>query len=126
MKTPMRILITAALAAGLLQASAAAPLKLPEGMGGVPDIGAIPCSVFSEMLVIGPKGTRLSLLTWAEGYYYARTGKSLDEILGSEPNADEAYDFFGLTDHFVEYCAEHPEALTREAVVRLGDKLITE
>jgi hypothetical protein len=104
--------------------SAATPLKLPDGMGGVPDIGAIPCIVLTEMMVIGPKGTRLSLLTWAEGYYYAKSGKSLDEILESRP-AGEQNDFFGLTDHLVDYCAENPEAITREAVADLGAKLLT-
>jgi hypothetical protein len=103
--------------------SAAAPLKLPEGMGGVPDIGAIPCSVLTQMMVVGPKGTRLSLLTWAEGYYFAKTGKSLDEILESRP-AEEQNDFFGLTDHLVDYCAANPEVITRDAVIDLGAKLI--
>jgi len=102
----------------------AAPLKLPQGMGGVPDIGAIPCEVFSNMLVVGSKGTRLSLLTWAEGYYFAKSGKSLDEILVAETNAAENYDFQSLTDHFVAYCAANPEAVTREAVVSLGDELL--
>ena len=112
-----------AAAACIAMPSAAAPLKLPEGMGGVPDIGAIPCSVLTQMMVVGPKGTRLSLLTWAEGYYYAKTGKSLDEILEGRP-AEEENDFFGLTDHLVDFCASNPEAITREAVADLGTRLI--
>lgn len=118
------LLLAGAAVACVALPAAAAPLKLPEGMGGVPDIGAIPCRVLTEMLVIGPKGTRLSLLTWAEGYYFAKTGKSLDEILEGRP-ADEQNDFFGLTDQLVDYCAANPDAITREAVVELGARLIS-
>ena len=98
-------------------------LELPQGMGGVADIGAIPCSVFSEMLVIGPLGTRLSLLTWADGYYYAKTAKTMDEIVAMAKQEGEAWNFDRLTDHFADYCSENPDAMTREAVVSLGEQL---
>lgn len=93
-------------------------------MAGVADIGAIPCEIFSEMARVAPKGSRLSLLTWADGYFFARTGRTLEEILASPANASKDHDFIGLTDVLVDYCAGHPEAMTREAVIRLGEDLI--
>ena len=102
----------------------AAKLKLPQGMGGVPDIGAIPCGVFNRMLVIGPLGTRQSLLTWAGGYYYAQNGKTIDEMVTIAEKAGEPWDFDRLTDHFADYCENNPEAITREAVISLGGLLI--
>ena len=99
-------------------------LELPQGMGGVADIGAIPCSVFSNMLVIGPLGTRLSLLTWADGYYYAKTARTMDEIVAAAKQDGESWDFDRLTDHFASYCSDNPDATTRDAVVSLGEELI--
>jgi len=101
-------------------------LELPKGMGGVADIGSVPCEVFNQMLVIGPLGTRLSLLTWADGYYYARTDMTMDEIVAAAKQSGESWDFERLTDHLVEYCAANPEAITRDAVVSLGTQLIHE
>lgn len=123
MMRQITLALAGSLALSITQAASAAPLNLPEGMGGVPNIGAIPCSVFSEMLVIGPKGTRLSLLTWAEGYFFAKTGKTLDEILERDSNTDNAFDFYSLTDQFVEYCSSNPEAKALDAVAELGEKL---
>jgi len=101
-------------------------LELPKGMGGVADIGTVPCEVFNQMLVIGPLGTRLSLLTWADGYYYARTEKTMDELVAAAKQSGDSWDFERLTDHFTEFCAENPEAITRDAVVSLGNELISE
>jgi hypothetical protein len=106
-------------------ATQAERLELPKGMGGVADIGTVPCEVFTRMLVIGPKGTRLSLLTWADGYYYARTEMTLDEIVAAANKSGESWDFERLTDHFAEFCAANPEAITRDAVVSLGTQLIS-
>jgi hypothetical protein len=108
------------------ESAVAAKLKLPQGMGGVPDIGAIPCSVFSEMLVVGPLGTRHSLLTWANGYWYAQTGKATDELLAIAEAGGDSWDFERLTDHLVAYCAANPEAVTRDAVTSLGAELIAD
>jgi len=107
----------------LCQAAAADRIELPDGMGGVPNIGAIPCEVYSKMLVYGPQGTRLSLLTWAEGYFFAKTGRTLSEIIADVPDAADANDFFGVTDRFVEYCAANPEAMTSDAVTALAGQL---
>jgi hypothetical protein len=101
-------------------------LELPKGMGGVADIGTVPCDVFNRMLVIGPLGTRLSLLTWADGYYYARTEMTMDELVAAAKQSGESWDFERLTDHLAEFCAENPEAITRDAVVSLGTQLISE
>jgi len=103
----------------------AGKLKLPSGMGGVPDIGAIPCEVFSNMMQIGPLGTKRSLLTWAEGYYFAKSGKTIDEILADAQEAGTSWDFDSLTGHLVEYCAADPQALTSAAVIDLGGRLLS-
>ncbi|MDP6675665.1 MAG: hypothetical protein QGH93_12560 [Gammaproteobacteria bacterium] len=99
-------------------------LTLPPGMGGVPDIGTIPCEVFNKMIVVGPLGTKRLLLTWAEGYYRAKTGKTFDEILQDAETAGQSWDFDSLTGHFVDYCAADPEAPTAAAVVDLGERLL--
>lgn len=99
-------------------------LRLPPGMGGVPDIGAIPCDVFSKMIVVGPLGTKRLLLTWAQGYYRANSGKTIDEILADTNGAGQVWDFERLTGHLVDYCAANPEALTSAAVADLGQRLL--
>lgn len=108
----------------LSHAAGAEKLQLPKGMGGVPDIGAIPCEVFTNMIKIGPLGTRRLLLTWAEGYYQAKTAKTMDQILDDAEHAGQSWDFDSLTGHFVEYCVANPEAPTSAAVADLGEKLI--
>ncbi|HJP39956.1 MAG TPA: hypothetical protein QF499_12645 [Gammaproteobacteria bacterium] len=111
--------------AQVLNATAAADkLKLPPGMGGVPDIGTIPCEVFNEMIVIGPLGTKRLLLTWAEGFYQAKSGKSIDELLDIANESGQSWDFDSLTGHFAEFCAANPDLLTVAAVVDLGAHLL--
>jgi len=102
----------------------AGKLQLPLGMGGVPDIGAIPCGVFNKMIVAGPLGTKRLLLTWAEGYYFAQTGKTLDQILQASETAGKSWNFEYLTEYFVTYCAKDPEALTSAAVADLGHTIL--
>ena len=104
--------------------ASAGKLRWAAGMGGVPDIGGIPCRVFNEMIVIGPLGTKRLLLTWAEGYYHAKSGKTIDEILADAKSAGRSWDFDSLTGHFVDYCAADPEALTSAAVADLGERLL--
>ncbi len=99
-------------------------LILPSGMGGVPDIGAIPCDVFNKMIVPGPLGTKRLLLTWAQGQYHSKTGKTFDEILGDAAAAGQHWNFDSLTGHLTEFCAANPEALTSAAVADLGKKLL--
>ena len=93
-------------------------------MGGVPDIGAIPCEVFNNMMEIGPLGTKRLLLTWAQGYYFAKSGQTIDEIIEVAGKAGHTWDFDSLTGHLVDYCVADPEALTAVAVADLGDKLL--
>jgi hypothetical protein len=124
MRKSIKCLLATGIVLLLSDPAVAAKLKLPEGMGGVPDIGAIPCDVFSKMLVIGPLGTRLSLLTWADGYYYARTEKTMDELVAAAEKDGEVWDFDRLTDHFVGYCADNPDGITREAVRDLEKELL--
>ena len=108
----------------LSNAASAEKLKLPAGMGGVPDIGAISCDLFNKMMVVGPLGTKRLLLTWAQGYYHAKSGKTLDEIIEAADKAGQAWDFDSLTGHLVDYCAAEPEALTAAAVADLGNQLL--
>lgn len=105
--------------------TAADLIKLPSGMGGVSDIGAIPCSVFSEMTVVAPQGTRLSLLTWAAGYYAGTSGKTLSEVAAAAGKPGQAWDYGRLTGHLVDYCKANPKAATSEAVIDLGRTLGT-
>lgn len=115
----IKVLSMTALLLALQHNALGAKLRVPAGMGGVADIGAIPCSVFNEMLVIGPKGTRLSLLTWANGFLYAKHGKTLDELADAAAAEGEVWEFDRLTDHLVDFCAANPEAVTRDAVIDL-------
>jgi len=118
---PLVLMVFTALLSNTVSAE---KLKLPAGMGGVPDIGAIPCDVFNKMMVVGPLGTKRLLLTWAQGYYHAKSGKTLDEIIEAADEAGQTWDFDSLTGHLVDYCAAEPEALTAAAVADLGNQLL--
>jgi len=98
-------------------------LTLRPGMTGVPDLGAISCELFNEIHPNGPTGLEQMILTWAGGYFYARTGKTIDEVLALPSNAGEAWDFDSLTGHIVAYCAAHPDAQVPEAVIDLWGRL---
>lgn len=110
------------LAAGLASAE---KLAMPRGMGGVPDIGAIPCSVINEMMVVAPLGTRHSLVTWSAGYLNALTGKTLQEVTDSAGATGGAWTYARLADDLVAYCTANPKAVTRDAVVKLAKDLGT-
>jgi hypothetical protein len=98
-------------------------LVMPKGMGGVPDIGAIPCSVLNEMSVVAPLGTRHSLLTWSAGYLQALTGKSLQEVADAAGAGSGAWTYDRLTGELAAYCKDNPKAVTREAAANLARKL---
>ena len=105
-------------------AIAAKPLTLRPGMTGVPDLGAIKCEMFVHMYPNGPTGMSQAVLTWSQGYFYALTGKTTDEILAPLPE-ESAWDFDSLTGHIVDYCEEHPEVPLPEAVKDLWAALNT-
>jgi hypothetical protein len=114
--------IALAVAAAVIPALAAGPLKLRPGMTGVPDLGAIRCETFSQMHPAGPTGMEQAVLTWAGGYIYGRTGKTLDEVLAAQAAGTE-WNFDTLTGHIVSYCAAHPQAPVPEAVADLWAQL---
>jgi len=124
MNRTIKLLVWVAFTLLLSNTASADKLQLPPGMGGVPDIGAIPCDVFNKMMVIGPLGTKRLLLTWAQGYFHAKSGKTIDEILEAAQEAGQSWDFDSLTGHLADYCAVDPEAPTSAAVVDLGEHLL--
>ena len=124
MNKTIKLLVLVAFTSLLGNTASAEKLMLPAGMGGVPDIGVISCDVFNQMIVPGPLGTKRLLLTWAEGYFYAKSGKTIDELIETAEDAGHSWDFDSLTGHFVDFCAADPEALTSAAVVDLGEQLL--
>jgi hypothetical protein len=103
--------------------AAAGKLVMPKGMGGVPDIGAIPCSVFNEMIVVAPLGTRHSLLTWSAGYLQAVTGKSLQDVADAADAAGGPWTYDRLAGELAAFCAANPKSATRDAAADLSRKL---
>ena len=103
-------------------AQAADPLTLKPGMVGVPDLGALQCETFNQMYPNGPTGMRQAVLTWAQGYFFARSGKTTDAILADLP-ADSTWDFDSLSGHLVAYCEATPDASVPEAVADLWSSL---
>ncbi len=124
MNRAIQSLVLMVFTALISNAASAEKLKLPAGMGGVPDIGAISCDLFNKMMVVGPLGTKRLLLTWAQGYYQAKTGQTLDEIIEAAEKTGQAWDFDSLTGHLVDYCAADPDAITSAAVIDLGNRLL--
>jgi hypothetical protein len=118
------LIVPAALGAaclGLATASGAA-IELPPGAGGVPDLGAITCKLYSAMYVKGQTGTRQSTLYWTEGLVYARTGRTLEAFLATLPGGTR-WTFETLTGHVVDYCRANPTATVASAVEDLWKKL---
>ena len=108
------------LASLFLAATAAAdgPLKLRPGMTGVADIGSSACQLFNDMHPFGPAGLEHHVLTWAQGYIFAKSGKSIDGILADLPPAN-GWDFDSLSGYIVNYCSENPEAKVSQAAIAL-------
>lgn len=104
-------------------ALASGPLTLRPGMTGVPDLGAIDCAMFNHMYPAGPTGMEQAVLTWAEGFFYARSGKTIDELLAAQPAAARDWDFGSLTGHIVEFCQASPDAPLPDAVRDLWQAL---
>lgn len=103
--------------------AAAEKLVMPPGMGGVPDIGAIPCKVFNEMNRIAPLGTRHSLITWSAGYLKAVSGKPLQEVVNAADRTGPPWTYDRLAGDLVAYCAANPTAITGDAVSTVAKTL---
>lgn len=103
--------------------ASAEPLVMPRGMGGVPDIGAIPCEVFSEMVRISPLGSRHSLITWSAGYLQGVTGKPLQDVLNAADRTDPPWTYQRVGDELTAFCKANPKVTTRDAVAALAAKL---
>ena len=97
-------------------------LKLRPGMMGVADIGASDCSLFSDMHYNGPTGMQHHVLTWVQGYVFAKTGANIDVLLAKMPE-DNGWDFDSLSSVFVDYCQANPEAKVSEAAIKLWSTL---
>lgn len=120
----MKGITTAAVAVFLANGALAADrLTLKPGMGGVPDLGAIRCATFTKILPEGPTGFRQAVLTWAEGYFYGRSGRTIDEVLAGVPAGLPAWTFDTLTDHIIGYCTANPDAPLPAAVQDLWTRL---
>ena len=117
-------LLPAFLATQLLLHSPAAraELTLRPGMTGVADLGASSCATFNAMYPNGPTGLRQAALYYAEGYIFAKSGKSLEAVLAELPE-DTDWRFDSLTDVIVGYCAENPESTVSEATAMLWREL---
>jgi hypothetical protein len=103
--------------------ASAEKLVMPDGMGGVPDIGAIPCGVYSEMVRISPLGSRHSLITWSAGYLQAVTGKPLQEVVNAADRTGSPWTYQRLGDELTDFCKANPKVITRDAVATLATKL---
>jgi hypothetical protein len=102
---------------------AAEPLALRPGMGGVADPGTMSCEYFNTLYPNAPTGFRQTLLYWAEGYIYGKSGQSIDQALATAPPAAKPWTFDSLTDHLVGYCRTSPAATVPAAVDDLWQKL---
>lgn len=100
-------------------------LTMPEGMGGVPDIGAIPCSVFSAMMERGPLGTRHSLITWTAGYLKAASGKTLQNLADAAGAGGAPWTYQKIGDELEAFCTASPTAMTADAAASVAAKLGT-
>jgi len=103
--------------------ASAEKLTMPDGMGGVPDIGAIPCSVFSAMMERGPLGTRHSLITWSAGYLKAASGKTLQHLADAAGAGGAPWTYQKLGDELEAWCTANPTAMTADAAASVAAKL---
>lgn len=105
--------------------ASAEKLVMPPGMGGVPDIGAIPCKVFTDMTRVAPLGARHSLITWSAGYLQAVTGKPLQVVVNAADRTGPPWTYDRLGNELAAWCKENPDAVTRDAVLSVARSLAT-
>jgi hypothetical protein len=103
--------------------ASAEKLVMPQGMGGVPDIGAVPCKVFTDMLRVAPLGTRHSLITWSAGYLQAVTGKPLQVVVNAADRTGPPWTYDRLGNELAAWCKGNPDAVTRDAVLSVARSL---
>ncbi len=97
-------------------------IRIHPGMGGVSDIGATDCALFNEMHYNGPTGMEHHVLTWVQGYVFAKTGSNIDAMLDKIPDGG-GWDFASLTGVFVDYCKANPTEPVSTAAVRVWSVL---
>jgi hypothetical protein len=97
-------------------------VKIHPGMGGVSDIGNTDCALFNEMHYNGPTGMEHHVLTWVQGYVFAKTGANIDALLEQLPEGG-GWDFDSLSSVFVDYCKANPEVKVSEAAIGLWSAL---
>ena len=117
-----KLLVTVSLLLAASLASAEDQLRLHPGMTGVIDIGVANCTLFSEMHYNGPTGMRHHVLTWVQGYVFAKTGSNIEAMLEAMPDGN-GWDFDSLSGVFVEYCEANPDAQVAEAAIALWSEL---
>jgi len=99
-----------------------AQVSVRPGMMGVADIGVQDCATFSDMHYHGPAGMEHQVLTWVQGYVFARTGANIDALLAAIPD-DNGWNFDTLTGVLVDYCKTNPDAPVSEAAIALWTTL---
>lgn len=99
-----------------------AQVSVRPGMMGVADIGVQDCATFSDMHYHGPAGMEHQVLTWVQGYVFARTGANIDALLAAIPD-DNGWTFDTLTGVLVDYCKANPDAPVSEAAIALWTTL---
>lgn len=100
--------------------AASDPLQMDPGMAGFADLGTIQCDYFVELLPIGPKGFRQSLMTYAQGFVFAKSGKTFDQVLAGQ---GKSWTYNSLSEEMVQYCRANPEKSIPDAAAHLWSEL---
>ncbi len=116
------VIIMAMLAGAAGAENTTSRVKIHPGMGGVSDIGNADCSLFNEMHYNGPTGMEHHVLTWVQGYVFAKTGANIDALLEPLPDGG-GWDFDSLSRVFVDYCKANPDAKVSTAAISLWSVL---
>lgn len=114
------LLVAALMVSGSVQADT--EVRVRPGMMGTADIGAQDCATFNDMHYHGPAGMEHQVLTWVQGYVFAKTNSNIDAMLEAIPG-DNGWNFDTLTGVFVDYCKANPEAPVSEAAIALWTTL---
>jgi hypothetical protein len=104
-------------------ASADTQFRLRPGMTGVADIGTTGCAFFNELHYNGPTGMQQQVLTWIQGYLYAKDGTTIDSLLAGLP-ADNGWNFDTLSAVFVSHCKANPDDTVAVAAMALVERLL--